>query len=412
MPAALIDIEHAREIVLSEVRETGRETVALRSVLGRTLAAPVHASDPVPAFASSAMDGFAVRAQDLRGASGARPIPLRLVGESRAGHPCASSLGEGEAIAISTGAMMPAGADAVLRVEDARIAGGLVEAERELLAGTDLRGAGEDLAAGQLALEAGCLLGPAEIGVLASVGCAAPLCSRRPEVSLLSTGDELSDVGQPLGPGMIYETNSHVIGALLRRAGAALRPAERVGDDPRRTRDALARALKGADVAVICGGMSVGAHDHVRSSLLELGVQERFAGVALRPGKPTWFGVLGDTIVFGLPGNPLSATIACVLFVVPALLASLGSDPLRARATATLGQDWDKQPGRAHVLPCRLQLTDAGFLAHLPKAAGSHLITSMVGCDALAILPEDSGPAGAGERVEIELLRGWVGVGG
>lgn len=373
----------------------------------------------MPPFPSSAMDGFAARACDLSAAGRSQPVRLRIIGESRAGHPFPRRVGEGQAVAISTGAMIPEGADGVLRVEDVRRLDGYVEVSRPLRRCEDVRRAGEDLAAGALALAAGSFIGPAEIGVLASVGCAAPLCSARPRVSLLSTGDELAEVGQPLRPGMIHETNCHVLGALARGAGARLRTPERVGDDPRSTSDAIERALDRADVAIVCGGMSVGEHDHVRASLRELRVQERFFGVALRPGKPTWFGVherisdqeIERTLVFGLPGNPLSAIVTCVLFVLPALLASVRADPGRCRSTALLASDWPKHPGRADVLPCRLEVARSGLIAHPPKAAGSNLLTSFLHSDALAILPAESARVSAGEQVEIELLRGWAGFG-
>lgn len=409
-----VDIEQAREIVLSECVTLPDEPVALREALGRVLSAPVHASEPVAPFASSAMDGFAVRSEDI--AENGGPATLRLVGESRAGHPATVPLRAGEAIAISTGAMIPDGADAVLRIERAHLDGDLVEVLEQVAAGEDMRGVGEDLQAGQLALGAGMTLGPAELGVLASIGCEAPRCVRRPAVSLLSTGDELRLVGEQLPRGALHDSNSHSLAASIALAGAEVISAAHVGDDPAATAEALETALSGVDVAVICGGMSVGRHDHVRPGLRLLGVDERFSGVRLRPGKPTWFGVLEGgtrrTLVFGLPGNPVSALVACTLFALPALRRLLGADPLRSRSHATLATDWQTDPGRADAVPCRLQLTDEGWVAHPPRAQGSHRLSTMVGVNALALLPTDSGPMHAGDRVPVELLNGLAGWGG
>lgn len=357
------------------------------------------------------MDGFAVRAQDTV-ANGAHPVTLKLVGESRAGHPAQIALGTGEAIAISTGAMVPAGADAVLRIERAQLDRGLVRVVEPVAVGQDMRGAGEDLRAGELALAAGTLLGPAELGVLASIGCRMPRCVKRPRVSLLSTGDELRPVGEPLPPGALHDSNSHVLAALLTTAGAQVVSSRHVGDDPEATGQAIEQALVGVDLAVVCGGMSVGSHDHVRPSLRGLGVQELFAGVRMRPGKPTSFGVLGATLVFGLPGNPVSALVAATLFVVPAIRKLLRIDPLRSRSHATFAADWQTDVGRADVVPCRLELTEEGWVGHPPKAQGSHRLSTIVGMNALALMPTNSGPVRKGDRVAVELLDGFVGWGG
>jgi len=425
-----VEIEQAREIVLSECALLPDEPVPLHEALGRVLSAPVHAAAPVAPFASSAMDGFAVRAQDTVSEDG--PAALRLVGESRAGHPATVALGAGEAIAISTGAMIPDGADAVLRIERADADGDVVLAVEQVVMGEDTRGVGEDLQAGQLALPAGTALGPAELGVLASIGCATPRCVRPPRVSLLSTGDELRLVGESLARGTLYDSNAHSLAALLAIAGAEVVRRDHVGDDPAATLESLRTAVEGVDVAVICGGMSVGRHDHVRPGLRQLGVEERFSGVRMRPGRPTWFGTLeggtleggtleGEaadglparrTLVFGLPGNPVSALVSCALLAVPALRSLLGADPLRARSHATLATDWQTDAGRADVVPCRLLLRDDGWVAHPPKAQGSHRLSTLVGVNALALLPAGSGPMRAGDRVTVEILNGWIGWGG
>ncbi len=403
MDGKLIEIEEARRLVLEHVARLGAEPVAVGDALGRVLAEDVASLDPVPGFDSSAMDGYAVRAADTAGADSRRPVRLALVDESRAGHPAQGGLAAGEAIAISTGAMVPAGADAVVRVEDT---GGTdpVEIRVEVEAGRDIRRAGEDIRAGATVISAGTTLGPAELGVVVSVGRAEVRCARRPRVTVLTTGDELQEPGEPLRPGAVRNSNAHSIAALVERSGATIERLEIVPDDRVATEAALERALA-ADVAVISGGMSVGEHDHVRPALAALGVEQVFWGVALRPGKPTSFGVApSGCLVFGLPGNPVSAMVTFGLFARPAIRATLGASLESRRATAILDHDYRKQPGRAHLVRCRLELRDDGWHATPTGPQGSHVLTSMLGADALAIIPTASGSIAAGERVEIEPL--------
>lgn len=405
MPAELTEIADARQIVLEHARPLPAEAVPLREALGRALAEPVQASEAIPPFDNSAMDGFAVRAADTAPASERGSVTLAVVGESRAGRPAGRAVAAGEAIAISTGAVLPDGADAVVRVEDTAASDGRVRVEASVRAGLNVRRAGEDMRAGEEVLRPGTVLGPAELGVIASVGRADVRCARRPRVAVLTTGDELHEPGEPLPPGGIRNSNAYTMPALAERAGAELGAVELVRDDPAATRAALERALD-ADVAVVCGGVSVGEHDHVRAALAELSVSEAFWGIALRPGKPTAFGTHpGGSLVFGLPGNPVSAMVTFTLLARPAIDSMLGLPPDRDRATAVLDEQYAKKPGRAHAVRCRLELRDDGWHARTTGEQGSHVLTSMLGADALALIPTASGDVAAGERVEIELLR-------
>jgi molybdopterin molybdotransferase len=404
MAGELTEIDAARRLVLERVVPLESEPVAVTDALGRVLAEQVTSADPVPGFDNSAMDGYAVRAADTPAADGDEPARLIVVDESRAGHPAQRPLAAGEAIAISTGAMLPAGADAVVRVEDTDGGAEEVEIRVEVEPGRDIRRAGEDIEQGEVVLAAGTEIGPAEAGVLASIGRDEVACARRPRLSLLTTGDELQEPGEPLRPGAIRNSNAYSVAGLAERSGALLEAAEIVPDDRETTEAALGRALSG-EIAVISGGVSVGPHDHVRPALAALGAEEVFWGVALRPGKPTWFGVRDRTLVFGLPGNPVSAMVTFLLFVQPAIRAMLGVGGERARrTTAILDQDYPKQPGRAHLVRCRLELREDGWHARPTKEQGSHVLTSMLGADALAIIPTAAGGVAAGERVEIELL--------
>jgi molybdopterin molybdotransferase len=395
--ADLIPIAEARGRVLQAVRALPAESVALGEALGRVLAEDVRSEISVPPFDSSAMDGYAV----VAGEGG----ELELIGEARAGHPAQVAVRPGAAVAISTGGEVPEGATAVVPVERTERADGSVRVPATE-SDANIRRAGEDIAAGDLVLRAGTVLRPAAIGVAASVGRDAVSCTRRPRVALVLTGDELTDPGEPLRPGGIYSSNGYALAGQVVQEGAELVASERVGDSADATRTALAAALEAADVVVVSGGVSVGPHDHVKSALAALGVEERFWGVALRPGKPTWFGTRDDTLVFGLPGNPVSAMVTFILFARPAALAMQGRDPAAPRATAVLEEGYRKKPGRAHAIRCALRPGDEGWLARPTKEQGSHVLTSMLGADALAILPTESGDLQAGERVTVELLPG------
>jgi len=408
----LISVAEARDAVSERVGEPlGAEPVALDDALGRVLAADAVAPEDVPVADNSAMDGFAVLAADTAGAGPGSPVRLRLAEESRAGAPARRALEAGEAFRISTGGVLPEGADSVVRVEEAVERDGEIEFEVATAPGRDIRRAGDDIRGGATVLRRGTLLGAAELGVLASVAVPEPSCTRRPRLALVCTGDELLGPGEPMRPGGVRNSNAHTIPALARDAGAEVVSVERCPDEPRATRDAIGRALA-ADVAVVCGGVSVGEHDHVKSALAELGAEEAFWGVALRPGRPTWFGIRdstpadGGALAFGLPGNPVSAFVTFVLFVRPALRALAGAPETVGAARASLAADVPRLPARDQAVRCALEPTDRGWEATPTGPQGSHVLTSMLGADALAVVEAGPGTARAGEQVQVELLRG------
>ena len=401
----LIELDQARELVLERAQRLSSEEVEIGHALGRVLASSVAAPHPVPPFDNSAMDGFAVRAADTSGASAERPVELKLAGESKAGKPAETDLSAGEAISISTGAVIPRGADAIVPLEDANGRNGLVEVAVETSGGRFVRRRGDDLPAGREVLTEGTAIGPAELGVLGSIGLRVVPCRRRPRVSLVISGDELAHPGSALEPGQIHDSNALSLGALTGLAGGELVSVERVGDDEDAIRGVLERALE-ADVTVISGGVSVGEHDHVRTVLADLGAEQVFWGLALKPGRPTWFGVgTGGALVFGLPGNPVSAMVCFTLLLRPALLAMQGADPKPRRTTAVLDREYPKEPGRAHAVRCSLELRDDGWHAQptRPEQA-SHVLTSMLGADCLALVPTEAATLEAGTRVAIVLL--------
>jgi molybdopterin molybdotransferase len=407
----LLSVDAAREAVLARVGAVlPAEEVPLADALGRVLAGSAVAPEDVPGFDNSAMDGFAVRAADTTEAGPGNAVELQVVSESRAGAPAPRPVQLGEAFRISTGGVLPEGADAVVRLEEAREADGRIEFEVAVAPGRDVRRAGDDIRAGEEVLRPGTVLGAAELGVLSSLGSPTPSCVRRPRLALVCTGDELLAADEPMRPGGVRNSNAHTIPALAAGAGADVVSVVRSPDEPAATRDALSGALE-ADVAVVCGGVSVGAHDHVKAALAELGAEEVFWGVALRPGRPTWFGLRGGepsgggALAFGLPGNPVSAFVTFVLFVRPALRALTGAGEERDAATATLAEDVPRLPKRDQAVRCGLELTDDGWVATPTGPQGSHVLTSMLGADALAVIEAGQGAARAGERVRIELLR-------
>src|SRR5688572_26250162 len=390
----LISIDEARARVLAAVRPVPTERTPL--ALGRVLAESAVAQEDLPPFDASAMDGFAVPA--------AEPGTLRIDGESRAGAPASSPLAPGTACRISTGAVVPDGTHAVVPVERTEERDGevVVPGSEE---GANVRRAGEDAHAGETVIEAGTELGPAEIAVLASLGMPAVVCARVPLLAVVATGDELVEPGAELGPGQIRNSNLYALVAQAERAGASVCLRESVGDDLDATRQTLARALDSADVVCVSGGVSVGPHDHVKPAFAGLGVEERFWGVRLQPGKPTWFGTARDgRLVFGLPGNPVSAMVTFHLFVRPAVRALQGADPDIRAARARLGEPLRRNSKRDQMVRVRLEEDGEGRIARPTKEQMSHVLTSMLGADALARVPAGDGDIDAGERVDIELL--------
>jgi molybdopterin molybdotransferase len=271
--------------------------------------------------------------------------------------------------------------------------------------GYDVRSAGEDIRAGELVLSAGCLLGPTELGVLASMNIPRPRVARRPRVAIAATGDELTAPGKPLKPGAIRDSNGPALGGAVDRAGGELVTRMRVGDDLDATVAVLGAGLRGVDMLITTGGVSVGPHDHVRPALQRLGFREVFAGVAMKPGRPTTFAVGDDgTLVFALPGNPASALIGFRLFVVPVLDAMLGRETVIHPVNAIADERLPGAIGRTRVVRCRTTLHDDGWHVRPMQSQESHILTSMLGVDALALVPADRDHIAAGEPVGIELL--------
>ncbi len=389
----MLTVDEARAQVLAHARAREREHVPLARAAGRVLADPVVALHDVPPFDNAGMDGFAAR-------TGGAGRTLAVVGESRAGAPYPGSVREGEAVRISTGAPMPAGADGVVPVEEAAEQPGRVTLQTALEPGRSVRRAGDDLPAGARALAAGTLLGPAEIGLVAAAGHATLPCVARPRVVILTTGDELVAPGAPLGPGQIHEANLLTLHALVSGDGGEVLRTEHVADRQDATREAIGRALADADLLLLSGGVSVGPHDQVKPALDHQGVREVFWRVALRPGKPTWCGTHGDTLVLGLPGNPASTMVTYLLFARPAILRMRGLEPRAAVRRARLTQEVRRLADREELVRVTLD-ADA---ATPTGDQGSHRLTSMLGADGLARIRAGAGVLAAGTEVDVEVV--------
>lgn len=390
MPGPLLDIAEARTRVLAACTPLPAEEVAVGDALGRVLAEEVTAARDVPPFGNAAMDGFAVR-------SGRAGRDLRVVGESRAGRPAAETLGDGEAVRIATGAALPDGADAVLQLELVADHGDRITLREEVAPGRNVREAGEDMRSGERVLTAGVRLEPAQLGAAVHAGRAVLRCVRRPRVAVLATGDELVPPGAPLGPGLIHNSNLVTLTALARREGAEVVLGRPVPDELGATTAALRDGLETADLVLVSGGVSVGAHDHVKDAAAALGVEERFWRLALRPGKPTWFGVRGPTPVLGLPGNPVSAMVTFLLFARPALAALRGLEP-PPHGTVELGEGLTRHPRRDECV--RVRVEDGKAYATGPQ--GSHVLRSMALADGLVVVPRGEGRVlAAGTEVEL-----------
>ena len=397
--ASLLTFEEAQERVLAAARSLPSELVAIAQAGGRVLAEDARARVDLPPFASSAMDGFAVRAVDL-------PATLSIVGESAAGSPLQGVLGSGTAAAISTGAVVPEGADVVVPVEHVVVTDNRVEIAASQAPGANVRPRGGDVAAGDVVVPAGARLTAARIAAAAAAGIAVLRCGRRPRVVVLATGSELVAPGDDLRDGQIYESNTVMLASALVEAGAEVEPEAPASDDEAALREALQRGLT-ADVLVTSGGVSVGEHDLVRAAERELGVEEVFWRVAMKPGKPISFGVRGGTLVFGLPGNPVSALVGCELFVKPAVRALQGLvEPLPRFEPGRLSSGLRRDPERDEFVRARSRVDGEDVVLDPVVGQESHMIVRSSAADALVHVPRGNGELAAGSTVR------WLALGG
>ena len=398
----LIDHHEAVRLVLKNTTHLPVVRMPLMDAQGLALAEDVLARFDSPPFDNSAVDGYAVRSVDAEAGR-----TFKVVDEAPAGRPAQKKVGEGEAVKIFTGGVIPEGADAVVMVENTSGWGEEFELRKAAGPGNNLRGAGEDVHLGDLMLRAGTEIGAPEIALAATQGYGELSVYPRPRVVVLSTGTELVEPGtRELAPGEIFDSNSFALLAQARETGAEARRVAAASDDADVLRNAMEEALESADVVVTSGGVSVGEKDLVKSTLLYLGVEQVFWGIKLKPGKPVFFGTRDDARFFGLPGNPVSAMVCFELFVRPALIKMMSlKDARRPRIEVYFDEDVENKFGRMHAMRVTLTRTERGWRAESVGAQGSGLVSSLTKADALALIGPESEGVRAGEPLEAIVLR-------
>ncbi len=404
----LLRLDEARErIIANIVPVTEREAVSLRDALGRVLASKLHASIDVPAHRSSAMDGYALAGRDLPSSGAAS---FEVVGTSLAGRPYAGEVGRGQCVRIMTGATVPEATDTVVMQEQARADGGRVLIDAGHRAGQHVRPIGEDIRRGAVALGAGTLLRPAQLGLLAAVGVGQVPVLRRIRVATFSTGDELRSVGEPLAFGQIYDSNRHSLYGMLARLGLEVIDLGVVPDTREDTIRAFESAATRADAIVSSGGVSVGEADYVTETLERHG-RIGFWKVAIKPGKPIAFGRYGPSYFFGLPGNPVAVMVTFYQLVQPALLALMGAvnpdPPILVRATCETRLR--KAPGRMEFQRGVLERQPSGaYTVRSSGHQGSGVLHSMSEANCFIVLPLEGGDVEPGTQVEVQPFAGLV----
>ena len=394
--------EHLRT-VLDGIGSIDPIQVTLLDSQGLLLAEDVRADFPLPSFDNSAMDGYAVRAIDTRDATENSPVVLQVVGDVAAGASTRAGMGPGLSMRIMTGAPIPVGADAVIKLEDTDRGLARVSIPRPVHTGENLRRQGEDIAAGAPAIGAGAAIGPQQLALLAALGRDRVMVRPRPRVIVLSTGSELIDVGQTPAFGEVVDSNSYMIAAAAKDAGADARRIGIVADDHAKLLDALESQLLRADVLITTGGVSMGAYDVVKEALSELGTVE-FTEVAMQPGKPQGFGHIGDRVpIFCLPGNPVSSLVSFEVFVRPAIRKLLGKRSLQRSTVAAVALE--STPSRRGVRQFRRGVlhreASGGYSVSFVGGPGSHLIASLAMSNCLVVVEEDVTEVQAGQKVTV-----------
>ncbi len=394
----LVDAQRA---VLDALPRLDVVPVPLQEALGLVAAEPIAAAHDVPPFTNSAMDGYAVRAADVATV----PVRLRVVEDVAAGSVAGGVVEAGTAMKIMTGAPLPSGADAVVKVEDTEPDDGGVRILASVHEGTAVRMAGGDVAAGTIVVSPGTRLGPAHLGMLASFGVAAPMVRRRPLVAIMSTGAEVMPVDMPLRPGAIHDSNRPLLRSLLTELGADILDLGIVGDDADELREAFTKAASNADVVVSSGGVSMGEYDYVKHVLGELGTVE-FWKVAMQPAKPFAFGSIDETPLFGLPGNPVSVVVAFEQFLRPGLLAMMGARELfRPRVTARATEDIESDPAKTVFLRGAARLVGDHWDVAGSGGQSSNVLSALAAANCFVVVPEGVAHIASGQDVEIEMFQ-------
>jgi molybdopterin molybdotransferase len=401
----LRSVEEVRATTLDRIRMLSPIELHLQEAFGCVLAREVVAELDLPPFSSSGMDGFAVRAADVAGATAEEPASLTVVGRAPVGEPPQATVGGGEAVRIATGAPIPGGADCIVPIEFAVVRGDTVLVLQPFPEGYSIRPAGQDVRGGQLLVPEGRRLGAAELGLLASSGHASVLVHPKPRVVVLSTGDELVEPGRPAAFGKIRDANSFSLYGAIREAGASAYLAGIVGDDPDSLKDEVFGLAARADCFISSGGVSVGERDVVKKAFFRRGEID-FYRVAMQPGMPQGFGMVDDTPYFGLPGNPVSVFVSFEVFIRPALLKMMGRrDIFRPEIWAVLETDISGPRDKTQFARVRVSRGRGHWRAGSTGPAGSNLLGTVVRANGLAIIPPGVETAEAGSRIRVMLFR-------
>jgi molybdopterin molybdotransferase len=399
----MVLVEEALTQILEKIPRLGTERVSLLQAQARVLAEFIPAPRSIPPWDNSAMDGYAVRWQDIHNATPERPVVLQVLGDLPAGSVYRDSVGMGQSVRIMTGAPIPPGADTVIPVENTEGIPTQVRILSSMAKGSNIRRAGEDVQAKEPVLEEGTVLRPSHIGMLSAFQRSFVTVYQKPRVAILSTGDELLEIDQPWEEGKIINSNSYALTDQVVEAGGSPMQLGIARDSPAELRSKIQQGLT-ADLLITSGGVSVGDYDFVKTLLHEMG-NVNFWKVAMRPGQPQAFGMLWGKPLFGLPGNPVSTMVSFELFVRPALLKMQGHRLLfRPTLRAVLQEDVPKKEGLLYLVRCRLRVQEGRIFAITTGEQGSGILSSMVKAQGLAVLPRDISLARAGEEVKVLLL--------
>ncbi len=405
----LVTVDEARATVLEHTSPLGSQRVPITETLGRVLAESITAQRAHPPWNNSAMDGYAIQWADIKSATPEQPAKLNLIGEVQAGGRATLPVNTNEAMQIMTGAPVPNGADAVVRVEDTKQTGNTVAIMKPGKLGDNIRLKGEDIQLGNLVIAANTRVRPAEIGMLATAGHVWASVYQKPTISVLATGDELAEPGETLNPEKIINSNTFSIAAQTTEAGGQAVIIKAAKDNKTDLEAKIKEALK-ADIAIIIGGVSLGRYDFVKEVLQELGCQIKFWRVKMRPGHPMTFGFLSNsdkkTLLFGLPGNPVSCMVSFYQFTLPAIrkMQGLTQDLTLPHVEAILEQGITHRPGRRHFARAITLYRDGHYHVRVAENQGSGLLSSMTQANSFAILPEDRDHFEKGEHITVQLL--------
>ena len=399
----MIHLEEALGIILSKAETLPGERVEIPSSLERVLAEDVHADFDIPGFDRSAMDGYAVMARDTSSARSDRPLILEVIADLPAGYRTKKILREGKAVRIMTGAPLLQGADAVVMVEDTKEEEDRVRIFRKVNPGENISFAGEDVKKGELVLKEGSLIRPAEVGMLAALGKEKVMVRKKPTVAIISTGDELIKVGDRLEEGRIYDSNSFALFSQVMKCGGI---PQRLGIAPDKKEELILKIQEGLsfNVLLLSGGVSVGTYDLVKEAAEEAGVRILFWKVAVKPGKPTFFGIRDHTLVFGLPGYPVSSMLNFENLVKPAIYAMLGRKERRIQVEAYLESSIRSKEKRRNFIRVKLVREKGEYRALPAPSQKSGVLKSMVFADGFIIVPEEIEEIKKGEKVQVQLL--------